>query len=114
MSRDVMRTCGCSASDSSIIARLPPLIAPENVRNSRQARARRVLSLNETPVNHDLFHNETISGDDVGRARIEEPLDFVLQAQLPLLEAGKLQLVETLRAEHRQLDEQIASKKLKA
>src|ERR687893_806301 len=35
----------------------------------------------------------TASGDDVGHAAIAQPLDFVLQAKLALLEPRELQLV---------------------
>src|SRR5690349_766084 len=94
MSRDVIRTCGCSASDSSIIARLPPLIAAENAGVSGPALTGRGLSSNETRVNHHPFPREAGSGDDVRCVRVEDELDFVLQPQLPALEASQFELVD--------------------
>src|SRR5690349_19936453 len=94
MSRVEIRTCSCSASDSSIIARLPSFIAAENAGVSAPALAGRGLSSIETRVNHHLLRPRERSGEDVRRIRIENQLDLVLQPQLPLRQVRQLELVD--------------------
>src|SRR4051812_3202895 len=72
-------------SDSSIIMRLPPLRAAENVRDHRSSCNDVALSPIGTAAQQ--------SCDDVRDARIHQPLDLVLEHQLLPLEARDLELI---------------------